>query len=139
MTDEAQVQSNNPEEMSRDAIWRIARREKWMVISFLFSVLFGAASAFWILGEWPGADTVGVVFYVLSAVFALVFYIALGLLAQKLHGTGMALVAVIASLLVPLIALLAVVVLAVQANRTLKARNVKVGLLGPDMSQFSQA
>lgn len=131
-----QVRTNDPLEMSQDDIWRIARRQKWMVVSFLFSFLFTIASVGWLMSGAAANGTVAWLLYVISAVFAFVFYVALTLLAQKLHGTGMAVVTLLASVLVPLVAMVAIFVLSVQANRTLKARDVKTGLLGADMSQF---
>lgn len=136
MTQE-QVRSNDPQNMSRDDIWRIARRQKWMVVSFLFSFLFAIASIAWLASDAAVDGVVAWLLYVISAVFAFVFYVALTLLAQKLHGMGMAVVVLLASVLVPLLALVAVFVLSMQANRTLKARDVRTGLLGADMSQFS--
>lgn len=135
MTQE-QVRSNDPQNMSRDDIWRIARRQKWMVVSFLFSFLFTIASIAWLISDTAASGGIAYLLYVVSAVFAFVFYVALTLLAQKLHGTGMAIVILLASVLVPLVALVAVFVLSMQANRTLKARDVRTGLLGADMSQF---
>lgn len=131
-----QVRSNDPREISGDEIWRIARRQKWMVVSFLFSFLFAIALIAWLASDAAADGAVAWLLYVVSAVFAFVFYVTLTLLAQKLHGAGMAIVVLLASVLVPLVSLVAVFVLSMQANRTLKARDVRTGLLGADMSQF---
>lgn len=124
------------QEKSGQLLEEVARRQKWMVVSFLFSALFVAATMAWMLTEAPAASVVSYILYVISFVFAVVFYIAMGLLAQHLHGTGMAVVTVLASVLVPLVALVAVVVLSYQATRELKNHDVRTGLLGADMSQF---
>lgn len=117
-------------------LWEVARRQKWMVVSFIFSALFAVASIAWLASDAAAEGLVAWLLYLVSFVFALFFYVAMGLLAQRLHGAGMAVVTVVASLLVPLVAVIAVVVLSVQATRMLRENDVRTGLLGADMSQF---